>query len=438
MKDEIEHNIEILKQKRQMEEYCLNCINKPCQKGCPLENDIPKIIHENDIKKAYEILTNTNLLASICGRICPQSKQCKANCIRGTKGKAVEIGEVEREIGDYAIKNKLEISKNNYIKNKNLPILATRNLQELLNNKKVAIIGGGPTSLTCAGFLARNGIKVTIYEKENKLGGLLIHGIPEFRLSKRATINSIKQITDLGINVKLNSKLGENIKIQNLTNEYDAVFIGIGANISNKSNIIGEKLIGVYGANELLEKNNHPIYKGAKVGILGGGNVAMDAARTIKRQGAEKVIVIYRRSENEMPAEEKEIKFAKSEGIEFMFLTNITKILGEKKVTGVECIKTKLVQKESEKRLYPINIENSNFQMHLDYVIMATGSHPEKACITEFELNEKGYIKINENMETSIKNVYAGGDIIGGKQTVAWAARSGRDAAFNIIENFLN
>ena len=230
-------------------------------------------------------------------------------------------------------------------------------------------------------------------------------------------------------------ELGRNINIKDLSNIYDAVFLGIGANISTKMNIPGEELKGVYSGNELLEKNNHPDYKGKKVAVIGGGNVAMDTARTIKKLGADKVYVIYRRAEEQMPAEAKEIEAAKEEGIEFLFQNNITKILGKYSVEKIECIKTELVQKEGETRLSPVNIEGSNYLIDMDYVVMAVGSKPEDKIIEEFEKNKWGYVAIDENMKTSIPKVYAGGDIIGGKATIAWAARYGRNAAYSIIED---
>ena len=312
----------------------------------------------------------------------------------------------------------------------------TNEKHKKLKTKKVAVVGGGPAGLTCAAFLARIGIQVTIYEKHSELGGILTHGIPEFRLEKNIVKSTIDKILDLGIKTELNKKLGKDILLENLVKDYDAVFISIGANIPSKMNIEGEDLQGVYGGNYLLEYNDHPIYKDKKVAIIGGGNVAMDTARSIKRLGANKVYVIYRRSEEEMPAEKKEIEDAKKEGIEFLFKTNIVKILSENenRVSKIECIKTELVQKDGETRLSPINIEGSNYIIDMDYVIMATGSKPEDDVIKGFEKNKWGYIQIDENMHTSIPKVFAGGDIVGEKATVAWASRSGRNAAENIIE----
>ncbi len=399
--------------------YCLNCINKPCKNGCPLNNDIPSFIHKEDLKEAYEILCKTTLLPAICGKICPHEKQCQGSCIRGIKGESVSIGKMEEFIGVNSINNNYKIPTE---------------IDKDLEDKKVAVVGSGPAGLTCAGFLAKKGIKVTIYEKFNELGGILTHGIPEFRLDKKIVNSTISKILDLGVEVKLNQTLGQDFTITDLTSIYDAVFIGVGANIPAKMNIEGESLDGVFGGNTLLEDGKHPDYKGKNVAIIGGGNVAMDTARTINKLGAEKVYVIYRRAEEQMPAEKKEIKDAKDEGILFLFQTNIVKIIGNEKVEKIECIKTKLVQKEGEKRLSPVNIENSNYLMDMDYVVMATGSKPDDNTIKDFEKNKWGYINVNENMQTSIPNVFAGGDIVGEKATVAFAARSGRNAAESIIE----
>ena len=398
----------------------MNCKNSQCKiKGCPLDNCIPEFIHETDSKKAYEILCNTTVLPAICGRICPHEKQCEGSCIRGIKGEPVSIGAMEAYIGDLSIENNYELSIE---------------VDERAKDKSVAVIGSGPAGLTCAAFLARKGVKVTIYEKHDKLGGLLTHGIPEFRLPREVVEKTIEKILDLGVETKLNQELGRDFEIEDLAKKYDAVFVAIGANIPAKMNVEGENLNGVYGGNYLLEYNKHPNYTGKKVAIIGGGNVAMDSARTIKKLGASEVYVIYRRAEEQMPAEKKEIADAKKEGIEFLFQSNIVKILGKEKVEKLECIKTELVKKEGENRLSPVNIEGSNFILDMDYVVMATGSKPENNIIEKFERNEYGYIKIDENMQTSINKVFAGGDIVGQKATVAWASRSGRDAAEKILK----
>ena len=409
-----------MKEIEEIRSYCLNCKNSQCKiKGCPLDNCIPEFIHEVDSKKAYEILCNTTVLPAICGRICPHEKQCEGSCIRGIKEEHVSIGTMEAYIGDLSIENNYELSIE---------------VDERAKDKSVAVIGSGPAGLTCAAFLARKGVKVTIYEKHDKLGGLLTHGIPEFRLPREVVEKTIEKILDLGVETKLNQELGKDFEIEDLAQKYDAVFVAIGANIPAKMNVEGENLNGVYGGNYLLEYNKHPDYNGKKVAIIGGGNVAMDSARTIKKLGASEVYVIYRRAEEQMPAEKKEIADAKKEGIEFLFQTNIVKILGKEKVEKLECIKTELVKKEGENRLSPVNIEGSNFSLDMDYVVMATGSKPENNIIEKFEKNEYGYIKIDENMQTSINKVFAGGDIVGQKATVAWASRSGRDAAEKILK----
>ena len=409
-----------MKEIEEIRSYCLNCKNSQCRiKGCPLDNCIPEFIHEIDSKKAYEILCNTTVLPAICGRICPHEKQCEGSCIRGIKGEPVSIGAMEAYIGDLSIENNYELSIE---------------VDERAKDKRVAVIGSGPAGLTCAAFLARRGVKVTIYEKHDKLGGLLTHGIPDFRLPREVVEKTIEKILDLGVETKLNQELGRDFEIEDLAKKYDAVFVAIGANIPAKMNVEGENLNGVYGGNYLLEYNKHPNYTGKKVAIIGGGNVAMDSARTIKKLGASEVYVIYRRAEEQMPAEKKEIADAKKEGIEFLFQTNIVKILGTEKVEKLECIKTELVKKEGENRLSPVNIEGSNFSLDMDYVVMATGSKPENNIIEKFEKNEYGYIKIDENMQTSINKVFAGGDIVGQKATVAWASRSGRDAAEKILK----
>lgn len=266
-------------------------------------------------------------------------------------------------------------------------------------------------------------------------GGILAYGIPEFRLPRDILEKTINKITSIpGIKVKTNKELGKDFNLQELSNNYDAVFLAIGSNISSKMNIEGEKLEGVYGANELLENKVFPDFKDKKVAVIGGGNVAMDAARTIKRLGAKETYIIYRRAEEQMPAEKKEIEEAKEEKIEFLFQNNILKIIpkdNEKRVGKIECIKTELVQKEEGKRPSPVDIEESNYLLDMDYVIMAIGSKTEENILKEqgIELNEKGYIKVNENYKTNIENVYAGGDVIGTKATVAWAARIGRNIA---------
>lgn len=403
--------------------YCLSCKNKNCMKGCPLSNDITdtiKFVKEGNYTKAFEKITQTTVLSSICGRICPHTKQCQGSCVRGIRGESVEIGEIEAFVGDYGLDNNIEIK--NFTEYKEL-------------DKSVAVIGSGPCGITCAATLKRLGInKVDLYEKKSYLGGLLVHGIPEFRLSKSTVKKVYEKIINLGIDVKHNMELGKNIDIEDLKSKYDAVFIAIGANKSSKMNIDGEDLIGVYGGNELLEYKNYPDFNGKSVAVIGGGNVAMDASRTIKKLGADHVYVIYRRAEEQMPAEKKEIKDAKDEGIEFRFLNNIVKILGKNKVEKIECIKTELIYEEG-KRPYPVNIENSNYTLDMDYVVMAIGSSLEENILDGLEKNEWGKIKIDENYRTNIENVYAAGDVAGVKSTVAWASYSGREAAKKIYDD---
>lgn len=404
--------------------YCLNCKIQPCsQKGCPLHNNIPefiKALKKEDYLEAYKILSRTTVLSGICGKICPHDKQCQGSCVRGIKGEPVSIGELENFVYEKA-------------KERNYKLLDCYEKKEK-KNKKVAIIGGGPSGLTCAAFLAKEGIDVTIYEKYTYLGGLLVFGIPEFRLEKDRVEEVVKQILELGIKVEYEKELGRNLKLEELEKEYDAIFLSIGANKSIKMGIEGEELNGVYGGNELLEYNLHPDYKNKNVAIIGGGNVAIDCARTIKKLGAKKVTIIYRREEEQMPAERKEIEEAKREGIEFVFKNNIVKIVGKKSVEKIELIKTELIKKEGEERLSPINIENSNYTIDMDYVVMTLGSSPsEIVSKIGLELNKWGNIKIDEKYRTSKERIYAGGDLAGVKGTVAWAAYSGRETAKNIL-----
>ena len=406
---------------------CLECVRRPCQLGCPLNNDIRgfiKLVKEEKYREAYQLLSETTVIPSICGRVCPKSKQCEGKCVKGRikDSNAVEIGKIEAFIGDMALKNNWAISS--------LP----------LKNKCVAVVGGGPSGLTCAAFLRRNGYNVTIYERHDYLGGLLYHEIPEFRLDKTLLRKVIDKILELGIDVKLDQSIGKDFSLEDLETEYDAVFLGFGANLSSKMNIPGEDLDGVYGGNELLESNNYPDYEGKVVVVSGCGNVAMDVARTIKRKGASRVYVIYRRSEVEAPAEEKEIKEARNEGVEFLFQNNIIGIYGEKSVEKVEVIKTELVKKDNDDRLSPVNIEGTNYYLSCDYVIMAIGSHPESSVVNSLglEFDKRERILIDKDGHTSKEKVFAGGDLAGTTSTVAFASRAGRDAAYAIIKYLEN
>lgn len=409
------NNFEELKQKAN---YCLNCKTKPCSnKGCPLNNDIPTFINlakNGEFEKAYEIITKTSVLPSICGRICPHYKQCQGSCIRGIKGNPVSIGDIEAFIGDMAIKHNYNIKKFD---------------KQDLYQKNIAVIGGGPSGLTVSSFLARRGANITIYEKYSNLGGILTKGIPEFRLPKNIVEKSIEKILALGINVKYNMQLGKDFNLEDIKNKYDAIILAFGANVSNKMNIKGEDIKGVYGANEFLEGLYNINFNGKTVVVNGGGNVAIDAARTAKSKGAKNVFVIYRRSKNEMPAEKKEVEDAINENIEFLFQNNIVKIIGnnQNQVSGVQLIKTELVKNPNDNRLTPVNIENSDYTINADYVIMALGSHPANFVKNlGLELKSNGKILTNEFGQTSIPNVYAIGDLADNKSTVAFAAKSAR------------
>lgn len=414
--------------------YCLNCKVKPCSnKGCPLNNDIPAFIQcikNNNYEEAYKILSNTTVLPGVCGRICPHTKQCQGSCVRGIKGEPVSIGELEALVFDKVVddetalyscyKEEMEFNKAN-------------------NDKKVAIIGGGPAGLSCAAYLARNGVKVTIYEKYDYLGGLLMYGIPEFRLSKDIVRKTISNILHLGIEVQYNREVGKNLKLEELEGKYDAIFLAFGANTSAKMAVKGESLEGVFGGNELLEYNLHPDYTNKKVIVVGGGNVAMDCARTINKLGAKEVSVVYRRAREQMPAEDKEVQDAMDEGVKFLFQNNIVQIKGQNSVEKVELIKTKLVKKEGETREVPINIENSNYNVDVDYIVMALGSQTSEVVYDlGLVLNKWGNILIDENYRTSNNKIFAGGDLAGIKGTVAWAASSGIKAAKSMLEYLKN
>lgn len=416
------YNLNEIKEKSQ---YCLNCKNKPCKNACPLGNDIPAFIEKiknEDYEDAFNVLLETTILSPICGRICPHKKQCEGSCVRGIKGESVSIGELEAFVGDLAIE------KDWYSKIKPLEN----------SNKKVAIIGAGPSGIMAAYELARKGIKVTIFEKQEKIGGILTYGIPEFRLDKKYIEVLKKILINLKIDIKCNYKFNGQNMLEELKRNFDAVLLSFGANASSKMGIEGEELNGVYGGNELLETLDFPDCANKNIAVIGGGNVAMDTSRTLKRLGAKKVTVIYRRSRKEMPAEQKEIEEAEREGIEFLFQNNILKIFGDenKNVNKIECIKTELVQKEGEKRAVPVNIENSNYYLDMDYVVMAVGSKVDENIVDDLKLEKTRWnnIKVDENYKTSDEKVFSCGDLAGMKSTVAWAAQSGKKAAEKIGE----
>ncbi len=395
---------------------CETCVTKPCQIGCPLNIDIPEFIENvknNNYEEAFKVLCKSTVLPSVCGKICPVDKQCQGSCAKKVSYDPVEIGKIESYVGDLAVENGWKLPRKGKKK------------------ERIAVIGSGPSGLTCAGFLAENGYQVTIYEKHEYLGGLLYHGIPKFRLNKELVSKVIKQILDLGIEVKTNVSLGKDISLKELEKENDAVFLGLGANVSKMMGLSGEELNGVYGANELLENLVQVDYTSKRVVVIGGGGVSIDMARTAIKEGASEVGIIYRRSRSEMSAEMNDIRAAKKEGIKFLFQTNVIKVIGEDKVTGIECVKTTL---DKEKKA--INVEGSNFVIDTDVVIMAVGSRADSELLESLKLDvkENGYLMVNSNNQTSNPKIFAAGDLTGAKSTVAWACRNGRDTAYSIMK----
>ncbi len=412
---------------------CLNCKNMPCVSGCPVNVQIPKFIGmvaDGDIEGAYRVIKMTNSLPAVCGRVCPQERQCEAKCVRSIKGESVAIGRLERYVAD-CMTDKAETER------------------PQSNGKKVAVVGGGPAGLTCAGDLAKFGYDVTVFEAFHKAGGVLSYGIPEFRLPKRVVAKEIENLEKMGVTVMTNMVIGKVLTIDELFEMgYKAIFLGGGAGLPNFMGIEGENLCGVFSANEVLTRINlmrafddeydTPIYKFGSCAVIGGGNVAMDAARSAKRLGAEKVYIIYRRSENEMPARHEEIAHAKEEGIEFMLLTNIKKINGDSdgSVRSVTCVKMELGQPDVSGRRSPVEVEGSEFELPVDGVIMAIGNSPNgtiAASCEGLETNRKGCIVVDEeSMKTSIDGVYAGGDAVTGAATVILAMGAGKKAAESI------
>lgn len=420
---------------------CINCKNAQCIKGCPVAIDIPAFIEQvkaGNIEHAYQIISQSSALPAVCGRVCPQESQCEGKCIRGIKGDPVSIGKLERFVADWARENNIK------------PEPAKEK-----NGKKVAVIGSGPAGLTCAGDLARLGYDVTIFEALHEAGGVLVYGIPEFRLPKEEVVaKEIANVESLGVKIEKNVIIGKSITIDELIEEegYEAVFIGSGAGLPKFMGIPGENANGVFSANEYLtrsnlmkafdEDSNTPIMRGKKVAVVGGGNVAMDAARTALRLGAE-VHIVYRRSEEELPARVEEVHHAKEEGIIFDLLTNPTEILEDENnwVRGMKCIKMELGEPDASGRRRPVEIPNSEFEMELDTVIMSLGTSPNPliSSTTEgLETNKWKCIVADEEFgRTSKEGVFAGGDAVTGAATVILAMGAGKAAAKG-IHNYLS
>ena len=402
---------------------CLQCKSPLCVPGCPVSINIPVFIGEvskQNFEKALEIINKTNNLPAVCGRVCPQEKQCEAECILGKKGESVNIGKLERFCSGYDKKGHKK--------------------ERVTEKDKIAIVGSGPAGLTCAADLAKMGYAVTIFEALHEPGGVLTYGIPEFRLPKSIVFKEIEAIKKMGVDLKTNHLIGRSIEIHDLMKEYGAVFIGCGAGLPRFMEIPGEHLNHVYSANEFLtrvnlmeahlEKSPTPVKMGKKVVVVGGGNVAMDAARTARRFGAD-VTVIYRRTEKEMPARVEEVKHAKEEGIHFMMLTNPVEILGDKEVSKIRCIQMMLAEADESGRRKPIPIEGSEFNTMCDQVIVAVGqgSNPLIAKSAKLTHDIKGNIRVDDGMMTSVDGVFGGGDIIGGNSTVIQAMGDGKKAA---------
>ncbi len=412
-------------------ERCLGCKNKPCVGGCPVAIDIPEFISkikERDFESAYQIISRSSSLPAVCGRVCPQETQCESRCVRGIKGEPVAIGRLERFVADWH--------------NAHFTGAVERPQR---NGHKCAIIGAGPSGLTCAGDLARMGYDVTVYEALHLAGGVLVYGIPEFRLPKSIVQREIDNLQALGVKVETNVVIGRTIEVDELFQQgFDAVFIGSGAGLPRFMNIPGENLKGVYSANEFLTRVNlmkayrpdsdTPIKNSRSVAVVGGGNVAMDAARCAKRLGAEDVYIVYRRGEEEMPARKEEVHHAKEEGIEFRTLTNPVEILGNehKFVTGMKCVEMELGEPDESGRRKPVVKADSEFVLDVDCVIMAIGTSPNPLIRNTTEgllTNKHGCFIADEHGLTSREGVYAGGDAVTGAATVILAMGAGKTAA---------
>lgn len=420
---------------------CLNCPKPRCVEGCPVNIYIPKFVHavsEGDFASAIKIIKEKSSLPAVCGRVCPQEKQCESRCVLGIKGEPVAIGRLERFVADYAREHGLDKVDSSEVAAK--------------NGKKVAIVGSGPSGLACAGVLAQKGYEVTIFEVLHAAGGVLMYGIPQFRLPKEIVQHEIEGLKQMGVHVQTNAIIGRTFTIDELMKEegFDAVYIATGAGLPHFMHIPGEQFNGVYAANEFLTRVNlmkaytfpraaTPVFIGKKVAVVGGGNVAMDAARTAMRLGAEHVYIVYRRGEDELPARKEEVGHAKEEGIEFCLLNNPVRIVGNEQgwVTGLECVKMELGEPDASGRRSPVAIKDSNYVLEVDEVIMAIGQGPNPLIhqtTPDLEVNRRGNIVADENGATSMPGVYAGGDIVTGAATVISAMGAGKRAAAAIDE----
>jgi glutamate synthase (NADPH/NADH) small chain len=416
---------------------CLHCKNRPCITGCPVNVQIPEfiaLIAKGDDEAAFEMINETNSLPSVCGRVCPQESQCEVKCVRGIKGEPVAIGRLERYAADQHRLNK-----------KSVPV------KPGLNGHKVAVVGSGPAGLTCAGDLAKLGYEVTVFEAFHTPGGVLMYGIPEFRLPKAVVQDEIENLKQLGVKIELNTVIGKLFSVDELLDVmgYEAVFIGSGAGLPRFMGIPGEGLVGVYSANEFLTRINlmkayredydTPIKKSHRVAVVGGGNVAMDSARCAKRLGAEEVYIIYRRGDSEMPARREEIHHAREEGIIFKLLTDPVAVLGDDKgtVRAIRCIEMGLGEPDASGRRRPVPKEGSEFEIELDSVIIAIGTTPNPLIVKTtqgLEADRRGCITTDENMKTVRDGIYAGGDAVTGAATVILAMGAGKQAAKAIDE----